>query len=103
MLQYEKKLQEIKEKIVHISPQKWIGEEDQNYSDCESYEEFDLADLTPIKGSVSKIERKRRIFDMMKAFTDVLQSVFKVTSLRQNQVAVIQKLKSGKFFSIGVF
>jgi hypothetical protein len=97
MLDYEKKLEEIRDKVANLTPEKWIGEES-DYSDVGSEQEFEVGDLTPIKGSVSKIERKRRIFDMIKAFNETLQKVYMLSSLKQFQAVGIQKLQFGKIF-----
>lgn len=82
MLDYEKQLEDIRDKIANVSPDKWIGDES-DYSECSNEEEFEIADLTPIKGSISKIERKRRVFDMMKVFNETLQSKFKLAALKK--------------------
>ena len=82
MLDYEKRLEDIRDKIANVSPDKWIGDES-DYSECSKDEEFDLGDLTPIKGSLSKIETKRLVFDMLKGFNDTLQKVFKHASLKE--------------------
>lgn len=68
---YEKKLESIRDQIMRVSPEKWIGDEDDD-SECSGDINFDEGDLTPIKGSVGKMDRKRIIFDMLRAFNSIL-------------------------------
>lgn len=71
--EYSRKLNEVRDKITRISPEKWEEEdldqpEDEELSDLDEY-----VDLTPAKGSLSKIEKKRKIFDMLSCYNEVLR------------------------------
>lgn len=42
--------------------------------------------MTPAKGSISKIEKKRKIFNMLSAYNEVLRKYIGCGSLRRPQV-----------------
>ena len=53
---YEKKLDSIRDRLMRLSPEKWIEPNGEDNSACSEEFDFDDGDLTPVKGSVSKIE-----------------------------------------------
>ena len=56
MFDYEKKLEDLRDKIANVSPQKWIGDESEYSDHSKEEDEFSMAEQTPDKGSVGKIE-----------------------------------------------
>jgi len=91
---YRQKLDDIRDRIIRVSPDKWVDDEIED-SDCSGEFDFDEGDITPAKGSVSKIEKKRLIFDMLRDLNSILQSKLKIGSLKKSQIIGIQKIHEG--------
>ena len=108
--EYNRKLDEVKEKIAKDTQYYDYMDED-IYSLNDSSEdlnnnidEFDQldqqVDLTPAKGSITKIKKKRKIFDMLSNYNEVQRRYVGCSSLKKFQVQAIEKMVS--IFLIGV-
>lgn len=95
---YQRELDSVRERISQVTPEKWLDDDGYKYSDSETEMELEstFEDLTPCKGSVSKIEAKREIFEMIRYYNSFLRKKLGLISLNKFQVMSLQKLQSGK-------
>ena len=100
--EYNRKLDEVKERIAKDTQYHDYMDEDiyslndSSEDDGNNIDEFDQldeqVDLTPAKGSITKIKKKRKIFDMLSNYNEVQRRYVGCSSLKKFQVQAIEKM-----------